>query len=130
MCCRKLLLSAAQRRPCSVRFCFGVRGRPVSRVHRASQASSQGRSREGERGARAHACAGASPGEVRAARKGAGVLPSFKRVDTCAAEFEAETPYMYSSYDGSCEAEPSSDKKARAHGRLGFDAHRVRCNRP
>ncbi len=51
---------------------------------------------------------------MRSARKGAGVLPSFKRVDTCAAEFEAQTPYMYSSYDGGCEAEPSSDKKARA----------------
>ena len=57
-------------------------------------------------------CAGATPKEVRAARKAAGVLPSFKRVDTCAAEFEAQTPYMYSSYDGNCESEPTSDKKA------------------
>ena len=33
---------------------------------------------------------------VRAHRKAQGVLPSYKRVDTCAAEFEADTPYMYS----------------------------------
>ena len=32
--------------------------------------------------------------DVRSARKTAGVVPSFRRVDTCAAEFEAETPYM------------------------------------
>jgi carbamoyl-phosphate synthase large subunit len=32
--------------------------------------------------------------DVRAARKAAGVVPAFRRVDTCAAEFEAETPYM------------------------------------
>ena len=49
--------------------------------------------------------------EVRAARKAAGVVPSYKRVDTCAAEFEANTPYQYSSYDGNCEAEPTSNKK-------------------
>ena len=39
------------------------------------------------------------------------MLPSFKRVDTCAAEFAAETPYLYSSYDGSDESRPSSAKK-------------------
>ncbi|KAK9909404.1 hypothetical protein WJX75_001745 [Coccomyxa subellipsoidea] len=54
---------------------------------------------------------GATPKEVRARRKELGVLPSYKRVDTCAAEFEAETPYMYSSYDGASEAAPSSSKK-------------------
>ena len=44
---------------------------------------------------------------VRAARKAAGVLPSYKRVDTCAAEFEANTPYMYSCYDGDTECAPT-----------------------
>ena len=34
--------------------------------------------------------------EVRAARLAAGVVPTFKTVDTCAAEFEADTPYHYS----------------------------------
>ena len=48
---------------------------------------------------------------VRAARIAKGVVPSMKRVDTCAAEFEAGTPYMYSSYDGECECDSSTDKK-------------------
>ncbi len=39
------------------------------------------------------------------------ILPVFKRVDACAAEFEATTAYMYSSYDDECEAKPSNNKK-------------------
>ncbi|MEI6687273.1 MAG: carbamoyl-phosphate synthase large subunit, partial [Planctomycetota bacterium] len=39
--------------------------------------------------------------EIRRVRKGLGVLPVFKRVDTCAAEFEAYTPYYYSTYESS-----------------------------
>ena len=35
----------------------------------------------------------------------------FKRVDACAAEFEATTAYMYSSYDDECEANPTNNKK-------------------
>ncbi|XBQ16156.1 MAG: carbamoyl-phosphate synthase large subunit [Oceanicaulis sp.] len=51
---------------------------------------------------------------VRALRWRLGVRPVFKRVDTCAAEFEAATPYMYSSYEpgGDCESQPSDRKKA------------------
>lgn len=56
-------------------------------------------------------CVGCSSMEVRSARKSLGVQPSMKRVDTCAAEFEAATPYMYSSYEGECESEPTNDKK-------------------
>ena len=48
---------------------------------------------------------------VRAARKAKGCTPSMKRVDTCAAEFQADTPYMYSSYDGNDEAEPTAKPK-------------------
>ncbi|MEN2978901.1 carbamoyl-phosphate synthase large subunit [Tistrella bauzanensis] len=55
---------------------------------------------------------------VRARRWKAGVHPVFKRVDTCAAEFEARTPYMYSTYelpafDGTveCEAQPTDRTK-------------------
>ena len=48
---------------------------------------------------------------VRAARKALGVIPSYKRVDTCAAEFEAKTPYMYSCYDGDCECAPTTERK-------------------
>ena len=48
---------------------------------------------------------------VRAARKTLGVVPSFKRVDTCAAEFQADTPYMYSCYDGDTECAPTTARK-------------------
>jgi carbamoyl-phosphate synthase large subunit len=50
-------------------------------------------------------------GEVRKARLGHDVRASMKRVDTCAAEFEAETPYMYSSYDGNDEVAPTEKRK-------------------
>ena len=55
--------------------------------------------------------------EVRRARVNAGVVAVFKRIDTCAAEFEAQTPYMYSTYEEpmmgevECEARPSDRKK-------------------
>ena len=57
------------------------------------------------------AALGSKEGDVRAARVAAGVVPSMKRVDTCAAEFESSTPYMYSSYDGNCESEPTNKRK-------------------
>ncbi|MBI1984109.1 MAG: carbamoyl-phosphate synthase large subunit, partial [Acidobacteria bacterium] len=44
-------------------------------------------------------------------RCAAGVRPVFKRVDTCAAEFESFTPYLYSSYEAEDEAEPTDRKK-------------------
>ncbi|XVF70123.1 hypothetical protein PTKIN_Ptkin11bG0137100 [Pterospermum kingtungense] len=49
--------------------------------------------------------------EVRERRISVGVTPAYKRVDTCAAEFEANTPYMYSSYDFECESAPTEKKK-------------------
>lgn len=54
---------------------------------------------------------------VRRARRNLGVNAVFKRIDTCAAEFEAQTPYMYSTYEApmmgevECEARPSDRKK-------------------
>ena len=48
---------------------------------------------------------------MRKARVAHGVKVSMKRVDTCAAEFEAETPYMYSSYDGNDEVEATDKPK-------------------
>jgi carbamoyl-phosphate synthase large subunit len=54
---------------------------------------------------------------IRRARHNLGVTAVFKRIDTCAAEFEAQTPYMYSTYespvmgDVECEARPSDRKK-------------------
>ncbi len=49
--------------------------------------------------------------EVRELRWAHGVRPVYKRVDTCAAEFVAYTPYMYSTYEDECEAEPTDRKK-------------------
>ncbi|EDZ47915.1 carbamoyl-phosphate synthase, large subunit [Rhodobacterales bacterium Y4I] len=60
---------------------------------------------------------GKKEAEVRKARRDLGVNAVFKRIDTCAAEFEAQTPYMYSTYeapafgDVECEARPSDKKK-------------------
>src|SRR5262245_49909530 len=53
---------------------------------------------------------------IRARRKELGVSAVFSRVDTCAAEFESFTPYLYSNYESSCEADPSSDKKVMILG--------------
>ncbi len=49
--------------------------------------------------------------DVRQAREAAGVVPVYKRVDTCAAEFEAHTPYLYSTYEEESEARPTARKK-------------------
>ncbi|MSM38308.1 MAG: carbamoyl-phosphate synthase large subunit [Geobacter sp.] len=49
--------------------------------------------------------------EVRQLRLSLGIKPVFKRVDTCAAEFVAYTPYLYSTYEEECEAEVSTRKK-------------------
>jgi carbamoyl-phosphate synthase large subunit len=60
---------------------------------------------------------GQTEAQVRRARRNLGVTAVFKRIDTCAAEFEAQTPYMYSTYempamgDVECEARPSAAKK-------------------
>ena len=60
-----------------------------------------------------------SEDEIRARRQGLGVRPVFKRIDTCAAEFAAKTPYLYSTYEqplfgqdeADCEADVSDRKK-------------------
>ncbi|GAC1419993.1 MAG: carbamoyl-phosphate synthase large subunit [Acidobacteriaceae bacterium] len=54
---------------------------------------------------------GAGAGQVRELREKLGVKPVYKLVDTCAAEFESYTPYMYSCYDEEDEAAPTSRKK-------------------
>jgi carbamoyl-phosphate synthase large subunit len=48
---------------------------------------------------------------VRTKRRSLGVLPVFKRVDTCAAEFATSTAYLYSTYEEECEAEPTRQRK-------------------
>src|SRR5438477_6906238 len=60
---------------------------------------------------------GRTEDEVRANRKRLGVVPSYRLVDTCAAEFEAYTPYYYSTYDrGDDEVRPSDRKKVMILG--------------
>jgi carbamoyl-phosphate synthase large subunit len=58
----------------------------------------------------------AGEAQVRAARLGHGIRPVYKRVDTCAAEFEAHTPYMYSTYEEECESQPTSARKVMILG--------------
>ncbi len=50
------------------------------------------------------ALCGMAQADVKALRERYGIIPAFKMVDTCAAEFDAETPYYYSTYDGENEA--------------------------
>jgi carbamoyl-phosphate synthase large subunit len=60
---------------------------------------------------------GVTEDEVRALRHRLGVRPVFKRIDTCAAEFDAKTPYMYSTYEAGsfgepeCESQPTARRK-------------------
>ncbi|MBV9209662.1 MAG: carbamoyl-phosphate synthase large subunit, partial [Acidobacteria bacterium] len=49
--------------------------------------------------------------EVRGYRKRIGIVPVYKRVDTCGAEFESHTPYLYSTYEEEDEAEPTARRK-------------------
>ncbi|HLS51157.1 MAG TPA: carbamoyl-phosphate synthase large subunit, partial [Burkholderiaceae bacterium] len=49
--------------------------------------------------------------EVRKLRHQLGVRPVYKRVDTCAGQFDTVTPYLYSTYEDECEAEPTDAKK-------------------
>ena len=54
---------------------------------------------------------GSSESEVRSAREAAGVIPTYKTVDTCSAEFAAETPYHYSTYEDENEVRPSDRQR-------------------
>ena len=49
--------------------------------------------------------------EIRRVRLSQNILPVYKRVDTCAAEFKTTTAYLYSTYDEECESMPSSNEK-------------------
>ncbi len=60
--------------------------------------------------------AGATAVQVMKFRGKLGIRPVYKRVDTCAAEFESYTPYLYSTYESECEANPSNKKKIMVLG--------------
>ena len=51
-------------------------------------------------------------------------MPAYKRIDTCAAEFESFTPYMYGTFEQVCEAEPTPKKKVD-HPRQRPEPHRA-----
>ncbi len=55
-------------------------------------------------------CLGCNEDEIREKRKYFGIDPAYKMVDTCAAEFEAYTPYLYSTYESESEATPTEKK--------------------
>ncbi len=55
--------------------------------------------------------AGVSEPEFRKHRRSLGIKPVYKTVDTCGAEFEAATPYLYSTYESECEANPTTRRK-------------------
>ncbi len=59
---------------------------------------------------------GSSEDQVRDLRKSLNLNPVFKRVDTCAAEFESSTAYMYSTYEEQCEANVTQNKKIMVLG--------------
>ncbi|MEE1674059.1 carbamoyl-phosphate synthase large subunit [Agarivorans aestuarii] len=72
--------------------------------------------RKGFADARLAKLTGVSEKELRKLRHRLEVLPVYKRVDTCAAEFATDTAYMYSTYDEECEAQPSDKKKIMVLG--------------
>ena len=59
---------------------------------------------------------GASEEEIRRRRLRNGIVPVYKRVDTCGAEFEAKTPYLYSTYERECESAPTNRRKVMILG--------------
>ena len=62
-------------------------------------------------------------------RQDVGIVPAYKRIDTCAAEFESFTPYMYGTFEEVCEADPTPQKKVdhpRQRSQPDRPGHRVR----
>ena len=72
--------------------------------------------RKGFSDSRIASLTGTSEEEVRRIRAELEIKPVFKRVDTCAAEFESSTAYMYSTYEEECEANVSKNKKIMVLG--------------
>lgn len=72
--------------------------------------------RKGLSDARIAKLMGVSEKQFRKTRWNMGIYPVYKQVDTCAAEFETSTAYMYSTYDEECEANPSNKDKIMVIG--------------
>ncbi|MGI8519040.1 MAG: carbamoyl-phosphate synthase large subunit, partial [Actinomycetota bacterium] len=85
--------------------------RQIPSLARANEAELRRAKRLGLSDVEIASCLSSSEAEVRARRKALGVLPSYKNVDTCAAEFEALTPYLYSAYEDEDEGLPRAVPK-------------------
>jgi carbamoyl-phosphate synthase large subunit len=85
-------------------------------LNRADKALLTKAKRDGISDARIARAWGTEPLAVREKRKQLGVKAVFNRVDTCAAEFESFTPYLYSSYEFECESNPTDRKKVMILG--------------
>jgi len=72
--------------------------------------------RKGFSDARLARLTGQTEKTLRDRRRSLGVIPVYKRVDTCAAEFATSTAYLYSTYEEECEAEPTDRKKVMILG--------------
>jgi carbamoyl-phosphate synthase large subunit len=81
------------------------------RVETIAPAQLRAAKREGFSDQRLAALLGGEEGDLRQTRKQMGINPVFKRVDTCGAEFESFTPYLYSTYEDEDEAAPADRKK-------------------
>ena len=104
---------------------FLARMREIVDAEAAIRANGLPRDADGLRGlkmlgfsdARLATLTGRDEADIRRSRRAAGVNPVFKRIDTCAAEFEAQTPYMYSTYESpamgapECESRPTDRRK-------------------
>ena len=90
-------------------------------AHVEREMSEAGGARLGHRPRRAarRMTGGVTEAEVRAHRLKLGVRPVFKRIDSCAAEFDAATPYLYSTYEAPLFGEPEDEAEVsdRAQGR-------------
>ncbi|MEA2508321.1 MAG: carbamoyl-phosphate synthase large subunit [Actinomycetota bacterium] len=83
----------------------------IGHLAAAGEEELRGAKRHGFSDAQIGSALGASEAEVRARRLELGIVSTFKTVDTCAAEFEAATPYYYSTYEEEDEVTPSDKPK-------------------
>ena len=82
-----------------------------TKLHQLRQENLRAYKREGFSDERLAQLLGSAEDKVRARRHRLGIVPVYKRVDSCAAEFPAASAYLYSTYDTECEAQPSAKKK-------------------
>ncbi len=94
----------------------GLGAEAVPEVHEAMRAELRRAKRMGFSDRQLAYLGGLPEAQIRAARQVLGILPSFRLVDTCAAEFEAYTPYYYSTYGEENETRPSSRRKVMILG--------------